>query len=159
MKNVLHFKLIAIFSFLDKKLISNFEKWSFALNQCPLVLDGACGFRNLSNFRTQKLLTVRLQWGTKTFPTVVFENWERQNQKRQISEVTQCKLKRIGTLDFDHRWGACSNVDDREIYLCFSRYEVKQCRAAVDPLAEFIEITPSTYKHLYARTAASPSNF
>ena len=82
-------------------------------------------------------------------------------QHRQISEVTQCELRRIGTLDFGHRLGACSNVDDRKIYLCFS-YEFeadrRQCRSAVDPLQKFTEIAPSTYNHTSA-TAASSSKF
>ena len=39
-------------------------------------------------------------------------------QKRQISEVTECEVKRIGSLDFDHSEGACSD-NDHEIFLCF----------------------------------------
>ena len=84
------------------------------------------------------------------------------SQERQISEVTQGELKRIGTLDFDHNLGACSNVDDREIYLCFdlSKYDnMKQCRSAYDPLGKFTKITKSTFEHRWTRTAASPSKF
>ena len=81
------------------------------------------------------------------------------NNMQQISEVTECELRRIGTLGFDHNDGACSNVDDREIYLCFHRYDTSQCRSAVDPLGMFTKIAPSTYYHKFARTAASPSKF
>ena len=84
----------------------------------------------------------------------VFGGW---NQKRQISEVAQCELKRIGTLGFDHDEAACSNVDDREIYLCFDWNNRKQCRSAVDPLGNFTEIPLSTYSHESTSTAASPS--
>ena len=85
-------------------------------------------------------------------------------QHQQISEVTQCELRRIGTLDFRLWGGTCSNVDNREIYLCFSKdYNsidgTKQCRSAVDPLGYFTEIALSKYNHLDCRTAASPSKF
>ena len=81
------------------------------------------------------------------------------NQKRQISEVTLCELRKIGTLDFDHDRGACSNVDDRQIYLCFDFNHIRQCRSAVDPLGNFTEIAPSTHNHASISTAASPSKF
>ena len=87
-------------------------------------------------------------------------------RKRQISEVSECKLKRIGTLDFDHYYGACSNVADREIYLCFDAKDYKpvskhynQCRLAVDPLGNFTKVANSTFPHRHARTAASTSKF
>ena len=85
------------------------------------------------------------------------------NQKRQISEVTKCGLSRIGSLNFDHENGACSNVDDREIYICFDSNSdlesTKQCRSAVNPLEKFTKIALSSYDHLNARTAASSSKF
>ena len=81
------------------------------------------------------------------------------DQKRQISEVKQCELKRIGTLDFDHKYGSCSNVDDQEIYLCFGDNESKQCRSAIDPLESFTKIASSTFEHNRIRTAASSSKF
>ena len=59
------------------------------------------------------------------------------SQKRQISEVTQCKLKRIGTLDFDHQFWDCTNVGDKEIYLCFGINCFDQCRSADDPLGSY----------------------
>ena len=80
------------------------------------------------------------------------------SEKRQISEVTKCELKRIGTLDFDHEYGACSNVDDQKIYLCFDEKDKKECRSAVDPLGVFTEVERSSYDHRKIRTAASPSN-
>ena len=55
-----------------------------------------------------------------------------ENKERQISEVTQCELRRIGTLDFHYE-------------------NKKQCRSAVDPLGSFTEIAPSTYYHFNPR--------
>ena len=80
-------------------------------------------------------------------------------RKKQISEVTKCEVKRIGTLDFFHYYGACSNFDDREIFLCFDYNDPKQCRSGFDPLGNFTTIAPSTYDHGMARTAVSPSKF
>ena len=76
---------------------------------------------------------------------------------RQISEVTQCGLKRIKSLEFDHRFGGCSNVDDKEIYLCFDDLDTKQCWSGDDPLGKFTKIVPSTYHHRWTSTAASTS--
>ena len=79
---------------------------------------------------------------------------------RQISEVTHCGVRSLGTLDFDHFSGACSNVDNREIYLCFDcHFCKKQCRSAVDPLKKFVKIGLSNFEHGFTRTAASPSKY
>ena len=82
-----------------------------------------------------------------------------ETHKRQISEVTRCELKRIGTLEFDHSRGTCSSIDNREIYLCFGGSAHKKCRLAVEPLGKFAEIASSTHNHRWARTAASSSKF
>ena len=80
-------------------------------------------------------------------------------KRRQISEVTKCELTRIGTLEFDHYWGTCANMDNQRIYLCFDANNQKQCRSAVNPLGNFTEIVNSTYDHGWTRAAASPSKF
>ena len=82
-----------------------------------------------------------------------------ENQSRQISKVTKCELKRIGSLDFDYAEGACSTVDDREIYLCFYHNGNKQCQSAVDPHGNFTKIAKSIFLHRFAKIAASPSKF
>ena len=86
------------------------------------------------------------------------------NHRRQISEVKNCELKRIGSLDFDHFFGTCSSVGDREIWLCFDATDkrpwedyFKECRVAVDPLGNFTKVANSAFPHRYARTAASAS--
>ena len=52
-------------------------------------------------------------------------NWHNQmvifggrSEKQQISRLDGFKLKRIGSLKFDHSYGACS-IMNNEIYLCF----------------------------------------
>ena len=53
-------------------------------------------------------------------------NWQNQviifggdKEKRQISRLDGLKLKRIGSLDFNHNKGACSVMNEK-IHLCFS---------------------------------------
>ena len=82
-----------------------------------------------------------------------------QKYKRQISEVKECKLTKIGNLDFEHSFGACSNLDNQKLYLCFDQKNPKRCRSAVDPLKDFTKIPFSTHDHRATKTAASPSKF
>ena len=79
------------------------------------------------------------------------------SQKRQISQIVGCELKRVGSLAFDHYFGACTTVGNSLIYLCFN-YEsgdYKKCRMATSPMGQFEEINPSTDDHEYTRIAAS----
>ena len=128
-----------------------------------LVLNGNKAL--LVNAKDQSNVTMTFDSGTEVYQScsVTFRNrfyvFGGHNRKRRISEVTQCELKRIGKLDFSHEFGACSNVNDREIYLCFDLNDDKQCRSGVGPLEKFTEIAPSTYRHQGSRTAASPSKF
>lgn len=39
---------------------------------------------------------------------------------KQISEVTKCSLTKKSELPFRFTNGGCSNLDDREVLLCFS---------------------------------------
>ena len=77
---------------------------------------------------------------------------------RQISKVIDKKLTKIGSLDFDHRYGACSVMGMDELYLCFNyanRNESSLCRTSENPLGEFYEIVESNYEHRLIKTAAS----
>ena len=143
---------ISCFEWKTVLVLNSFEEY-----KAPLLVD--------AKGRNDPSVTMSVGENTEVFNScsVTYRNrfyvFGGDRQKRQISEVAQCELRRIGTLDFIHYYGACNNFGDREIYLCFGVWATKQCRSAVDPLGNFIEIAPSTYKHLYARTAASPSKF
>ena len=80
-------------------------------------------------------------------------------EKRQISKLNGCKLERVGSLTFDHYFGACAVVNnDHTIYLCFdynNSFGYKKCRKANEPLGVFKEISSSNYEHIFARIAAS----
>ena len=82
-------------------------------------------------------------------------------QNRQISKLSGCRLSLVGTLAFDHYRAACSNVDDEAIYLCFNENAAdnKKCRSAVDPLGNFADIHFSTFEHRQIRIASSQSEF
>ena len=79
------------------------------------------------------------------------------DKKRQISEVKSCRLTRIGTLEFNLHVGACTNMDDVTIFLCFDYFteEGKVCRIANDPLGKFLKIANSHFYHYETRTTAN----
>ena len=79
------------------------------------------------------------------------------NEKRQISEVTSCGLNRIGTLSFDLREGACANMNDQTIFLCFDWDSTEVCRSGDGPLGAFMKIVESHFHHYSTRTTANIS--
>ena len=83
-----------------------------------------------------------------------------ESQKRQISRLVGYELLRIGTLDFDHYFGGCTNVADDQLYLCFSSADggdYKKCRVASDPMSDFTEVQLSVFEHKTTRVASSNS--
>ena len=75
--------------------------------------------------------------------------------KRQIAKVTNCSLKRIGTLPFTHFIGACAATND-QVFLCFDyNSDKKTCRAANEPTGNFNRIAKSTNEHSETRIAAN----
>ena len=72
-----------------------------------------------------------------------------ETEKNQISVLNGCKLERIGDLQFEHYYGACSNVND-QVYLCFnvgSSSDLKKCRVASSPTGNYSEIAESNVNH------------
>ena len=100
---------------------------------------------------TQVYYSCSITWRNKHF---VFGGY---NEKKQISQLIGCELKRVGSLAFDHFFGACTTVGDNLIYLCFNYAsgDYKKCRMATSPIGQFEEINASTYNHHYVRIAAS----
>ena len=94
-------------------------------------------------------------------------NWNNQliiyggnTDRRQISRLTGHKLEIIGSLDFDHRLGACSVVANKIIYLCFNYGDPKdfnRCRRSTGPLEQFSNVKLSTYDHSMIQTSSSDS--
>ena len=75
----------------------------------------------------------------------------------QISQIIDCQLKKIGQLAFYHYYGACANVADNGIYLCFNNdsKDRKKCRVANSPTGRYEETAESIYAHSTIRIAAS----
>ena len=112
--------------------------FSFVLEQCTEV-HGSCS----------------LTWQNRHF---IFGGY---NQKTQISMVDDCTLKLVAELAFNHYYGGCANVDDRLIYLCFSREsgDYKKCRYSSSPLGDFEQISDSNHIHRSTRIAADKCKF
>ena len=77
--------------------------------------------------------------------------------KKQVSQLSVNRLKRIGSLDFDFCVGACAVINDDQIYLCFDYYATKQCYYSSGPLETFYEIAKSAQNHDVISIAASQS--
>ena len=82
------------------------------------------------------------------------------NEKTQVAMVEDCTLKLIGKLSFNHDFGACTNVYDRFIYLCFNDKtdDHKKCRYSSSPTGSF-QVTDSNYAHRFTRIAADQCKF
>ena len=79
---------------------------------------------------------------------------------RQISRLDNCKLSRVGTLDFNFEEGGCANTGDRRFYLCFSKHEsgLNKCHYASDISQVTTMAAQSLHNHGYTRIASSDSN-
>ena len=83
------------------------------------------------------------------------------SKKRQISKLVGCELTLIGLLGFNHARGACANVADAKLYLCFNAAnsgDDNKCRVALSPTGIFKEINRSNFDHRETRIAASKGN-
>ena len=81
------------------------------------------------------------------------------NDHRQISVIDNCALRRIGSLPFTFRGGACATVDST-LYLCFERETDHQtCHTATDVLGPYEDMPQkSIYGHSHIRIAASDTD-
>ena len=91
-------------------------------------------------------------------------NWQNQlyifggGNKRQISKLNGHKLKRLGSLTFDHEDGGCSVMNNQFIYLCFgSDSDDKQCRWSAGPLTTFTKVALSNHDHRFNQISCSES--
>ena len=115
-------------------------------------LDGAeiIGFNFEYDNETEVSYSCALLWRNENF---VIGGWLTQNnERRQISKIESCRLTRVGSLDFDHRWGTCANVNNDKIYLCFnSKYpgydDDYVCRFASLPTGPYQEAERSSHRH------------
>ena len=78
--------------------------------------------------------------------------------KRQISQLVGCQLTQIGELEFDHHFGACANVADEKLYLCFGSGDSNKCRVTLSPTGVYEGTNRSSFDHRETRIAASEGN-
>ena len=78
-----------------------------------------------------------------------------ESKRTHVSKIIDCELKKIGSLQFEHNWGACTNVADQHIYLCFSNnlIDYKKCRKSTSPTGQYKETKTSSYEHPWTRIA------
>ena len=80
------------------------------------------------------------------------------DEKTQISKLSGCKLERISSLAFHHKQGACSNVNDEWIYLCFNTddsADYKKCRRSNSPSGTYQSISDSNEDHRRAKIGSN----
>ena len=80
-----------------------------------------------------------------------------QLMSQQIAKIHDCGLMKIGKLQHKFIEGACSNVADQYIYLCFGieGTEWKRCRKLTSPTGTHMEIDLSFFPHAKTRIASS----
>ena len=98
-------------------------------------------------------------------------DYHKSSYARQISQLKGSELKRIESLAFNYYMGACANLNNEYIYLCFSDSnqcfsdsnkcfsEFRLCRFSLGPQKTFHKVAESTDKHLGTNIAASTSKF
>ena len=85
--------------------------------------------------------------------------------KRQVLQIDDCGLNKLGLIPFDHRSGACGSTSG-VIVLCFhtdsdrdfSNGAYKSCRQSSSPSDSWTQMAPSTYAHRDTSIATSPGN-
>ena len=78
-----------------------------------------------------------------------------EEDRRQIAKVTDCSLKRVGSLPFDHKFGSCA-ANGNELFLCFDlNTDGKTCNNANEATGPFNEIAKSAEMHFWTRSAAN----
>ena len=76
--------------------------------------------------------------------------------KTQISTLNGCKLENVATLNFEFQHGSCANMNDEQLFLCFSPEDsTKLCRSSESPTGHFEKITECIENHKYGGLAAS----
>ena len=80
------------------------------------------------------------------------------DDKRQVAKITNCSLKRIGTLPFTFESGACAATMD-QVFLCFANNgDQKTCHATNEPTGQFNVLAKSAYEHDKVRIATNNGN-
>ena len=86
---------------------------------------------------------------------------ETDDQRHRILKLDGCQFSEVGLLSFPFESGACANVNDLSIFLCFddsNNSSAKSCQTAHYPTGRFEETESSVYAHRQQRIGASQGN-
>ena len=87
--------------------------------------------------------------------------------ERKISRLSGTNLKVVGSLPFDHKRGACTNLAGKKVFLCFNDWilvndgldstesDWKRCRWSREPLGTFEQASLANYDHRGTRISSS----
>ena len=94
-----------------------------------------------------------LVWKNENF---VFGGFDRCGQ---IAKIEDCGLRKIGSFNFCHRYGACANVKNEKILLCFNAdpSDGDRCRSSPSPTENFEDFPRSNFGHRFTKIAALES--
>ena len=142
-------------NFSDSILVLNsFGGWKPAM-----IVNGRGNQQKLDCFKklgaTEAYYSCALNWKNRLY---IFGGWD---EPRQISRLSGHTLERIGSLAFDHSFGACS-VMGGEIFLCFNMLswdDAKVCRKSTGPLEPYSEVLSSKFDHWDIQLSSSNSKF
>ena len=76
------------------------------------------------------------------------------NLTRQISKVSNCGLRRVGSLNIDFIEGTCATANSK-LVLCFPSSDKKLCYLTDQPFGSFTPIQNSNAEHVNVRIASS----
>ena len=116
----------------------------------PVIIDGRGESKEIEfdyKSRTQANGACSIIWHGKMYLFGGYSN------RRQISVVDGCKLKKKGILPFKMNVGVCAQRDNVEIFICFQYAKKKHgetwktCLRSIGPLEPFSRLPSSTYNH------------
>ena len=126
---------------------------TFSPSNRPLIINASgelgSGFTFSFGDKTEAYRSCSITWQKELF---VFGG---RFEQTQISKVIDCQLRQVGELPFTFDYGACANIDDDRIYLCFYSSQFNHCRVALSPTDDvFAVINQSLFNHRYTRIAS-----
>ena len=131
------------------QVLSLFKTWGFQLQPKSEVTIDVNPYKDTS-----------LYWSCSlTFKNEFYVFGSQFEHRQQVSKIVGCQVKRVGDLDFNFTAGACTNVNDETVHLCFNDNfgDHKKCRFADYPEGKFSEAESSRYPHRYINIASSKS--
>ena len=80
-----------------------------------------------------------------------------ENEPQQISRLIAHKLTKVGSLEFSFSGGACTQMNNKLVFLCFDSKDKRKCWKSANPLNSYKSIPSSNSDHGYIQISASKS--